>query len=70
MFNDDKSVAQSTAQVGHAVATTNAQHIAADQAYYTALILAGRKWGITVNARQALTNLGGQPPAGSWQPTD
>jgi hypothetical protein len=69
-YQDDVSVSEGARQVSKAANNTAAGHLAADKTHYLNLITASRKWGVSNNARQALINLGGTPPAQSWQQGD
>lgn len=63
-YEDDRVASETVRQAAKAVATTQAQHIAADLAHFTNLVIAGRKWGVSNHAAQAVLNLGGTIPAG------
>lgn len=65
-YADDLAASEAKRQSSKMATNTAAGHLAADQAHYAALITAGKKWGVQNNAMQALINLGGVPPAGSY----
>ena len=69
-FASDRAAVESTRQNAHKGAANEAAHIAADQAYYLSLVLLGRQYGIKTWAMAKLLQLGGTPPAGSFQSVD
>jgi hypothetical protein len=57
-YQDTQGAALATRQAAHVAATTNAQHIAAEIAFYQSLLTAGRTFGVHNNAVAALHALG------------
>ena len=69
-YADDVAVSESARQAAKAANNTAVGHLVADQQHYLNLVTAGRKWGVKNHAMQALLNLGGAVPAGSFKDGD
>jgi hypothetical protein len=69
-YETERAVSENTRQNSKRQSNTAAGHLAADIAHYQTLVLLGRAYNIRNGAAQALANLGGAMPGGSWQKGD